>query len=286
MNKLLIAIASIFGFLTLTQAQEPTEKTLLWQVSGKGINKPSFLYGTLHLMCPDDLKMPNIVKEKFALTKQLFLEIDMDEPGMMQEMMQSMTMTDTSTLQSLFGEKYDSVSASFQKMTNLPLSMMSKAKPMMLMSMVYPFFMGCQPESWENAFMQMAKETKFEIKGLEKLSDQIKVFEKIPYKIQAGMLQEMLLNLDSSRKEMEEMQNLYKEKNIQAMQAMTTEKDFAEYEAILVNDRNNNWIPVIAGQAKQMPTFFAFGAGHLGGKNGVIQLLRNAGYKVTSVFYE
>ena len=34
---------------------------------------------------------------------------------------------------------------------------------------------------------------------------------------------------------------------------------------------------------EQKPVFFAVGAGHLPGENGIIQLLRNHGYKVTPV---
>jgi len=34
---------------------------------------------------------------------------------------------------------------------------------------------------------------------------------------------------------------------------------------------------------EQRPVFFAVGAGHLLGENGIIQLLRNAGYRVEAV---
>ncbi len=57
------------------------KKTLLWEVSGSGISSPSYLFGTIHLMCADELKMPDIVKGKFDSSKQLFLEIDMDDPN-------------------------------------------------------------------------------------------------------------------------------------------------------------------------------------------------------------
>ena len=51
---------------------------------------------------------------------------------------------------------------------------------------------------------------------------------------------------------------------------------------MLVN-RNKNWISKIGEYAKDQPTFFGVGAGHLAGKEGVINLLREAGYKVTAV---
>jgi hypothetical protein len=50
-----------------------------------------------------------------------------------------------------------------------------------------------------------------------------------------------------------------------------------------LKNRNENWIPVMAVMMKKRPVFFAVGAGHLAGDNGVIKLLRKAGYTLTPV---
>ena len=270
-----------------TYGQAPKEKTLLWEVSGKGITKPSYLFGTIHLMCSNELKMPQVVKEKFNSAAKLFLELDMDDPNMMTEMMAGMQMKDSSTLEKLIGKNFDTANAVFKKNTGMPLKMLNTAKPFLLMSMLYPSLMGCTPVSWESNFEKMAKEKGLETEGLEKLSDQMNIFEKIPYKVQSDMFVKMLLNIDSSKKEFFEMLDVYKKKDINQLNILTTkEDDLGEYNGILLNDRNHNWIPIIGEQAKKMPTFFAFGAGHLGGEKGVISLLRQAGFTVKPVFYE
>ena len=56
-----------------------------------------------------------------------------------------------------------------------------------------------------------------------------------------------------------------------------------EYEDVLLGKRNRNWIPIMARLMNEQPTFFAVGAGHLGGKGGVIALLRAEGYVVEAV---
>lgn len=274
-------------FAISARGQRPTEKTLLWQLTGKGIAKPSYLFGTIHLMCPSELKISSTVKEKFDATSELFLEIDMDDPNMMQEMMKGMQMKDSSTLRNLMGNKFDSVNTIFKKTTGLPLTMLNTAKPFLIMSMVYPSLLGCTPVSWEGEFQKMAKEKGVEIQGLEKLQDQMDVFEKIPYKVQSDMLVKMLFNIDSSKQEFTEMLAVYREKDINKLNVLTAkEEDFGEYQGILLDNRNHNWIPVIGEQAKKKPTFFAFGAGHLGGDKGVISLLRKAGFTVRPVFYQ
>ena len=57
------------------------------------------------------------------------------------------------------------------------------------------------------------------------------------------------------------------------------------FEKELIDKRNIKWTPIIEAAAKEAPSFFAVGAGHLGGKNGVINLLRRKGYSVSPVRY-
>ncbi len=287
MQKGFLFVLPFLGFLVASKAQIPTEKTLLWQVSGKGITKPSYLFGTIHLMCSGELKMPEVVKEKFNTSEELYLEVDMDDPEMFKEMMAGMQMKDSSTLENLMGNKFDRVDAIFKTSTGLPLKMLNTAKPMLIISMIYPSLLGCTPVSWESVFQQMAKEKSIEIKGLEKLQDQIDVFDKIPYKVQSDMLVKTLLNIDSAKIEFQEMLDVYKKKDINQLNILTSkQEDFGEYQDILLSNRNRNWIPVIGEEAKKRPTFFAFGAGHLGGETGVINLLRKTGFTVKPIFYE
>lgn len=286
MKKGFFSFLTIIIFFVESSSQVPAEKTLLWQVSGKGISQPSYLFGTIHIMCSNDLKIPEAVKEKFNTAGKLFLEIDMDDPNMMKDMMTGMQMKDTTTLEKLMGKSFDSVNKVFQKTTGMPLQLLNTTKPMLVIALLYPSLLGCTPVSWESIFQEMAHKKGIGIQGLEKLQDQMSIFEKIPYKVQSDMLVKMLLNIDSSKKDFDEMLTLYKNKDINQLNVLTAkEEDFGEYEGILLDDRNHNWIPVIGEQAKKTPTFFAFGAGHLGGEKGVICLLRKAGFTVRPVFY-
>ena len=285
--KQIVLLASLLAAVIISKAQAPSEKTLLWEISGNGLTQSSYLFGTLHLMCPSELKMPATVQQKFATTKQLFLEIDMDDPNMMMEMMQGMQMHNDTTLKQLLKNDYDSISSIFLSKTGMPLKMLNTTKPFLLLSMIYPSLLGCQPISWEGEFVKMAKEKNMEVKGLELIADQIKIFEQIPYNVQASMFIKTLYNLDSSRLVFDDMVKVYKEKDIKKMHDMTTsDSDLGEYENELLNKRNHNWIPIIGMQAKKMPTFFAFGAGHLAGEQGVINLLRKNGFTVTPVHYK
>jgi uncharacterized protein YbaP (TraB family) len=196
-------------------------------------------------------------------------------------------MRDSSTLKNLMGNEFERVNSVFKTSTGLPLELLNTAKPMLIIAMIYPSLLGCTPVSWESVFQEMAKAKSMEIKGLEKLQDQIDVFDKIPYKVQSDMLVKTLLNIDSAKREFHQMLDVYRKKDINQLNILTSkQEDLGEYKEILLSNRNRNWIPVIGEEAKKRPTFFAFGAGHLGGETGVISLLRKAGFTVKPVFYK
>ncbi|HEX6915418.1 MAG TPA: TraB/GumN family protein, partial [Chitinophagaceae bacterium] len=176
--------------------------------------------------------------------------------------------------------------AIFEATTRMSLSLLSRAKPIMLMSMVYPSLLGCNPEGWETRFMQMAGEKQMEVLGLEKVEDQISVLDSIPYSVQAEMFMKTMYNLDSTKASFSKMMEVYQKQDIEEMNHMTsTDEDFGEYEEVMLRKRNRNWIHVMREAMKVQPTFFAVGAGHLGGTDGVISLLRKEGYSVTAVRY-
>ena len=47
--------------------------------------------------------------------------------------------------------------------------------------------------------------------------------------------------------------------------------------------RNKKWLPKLEAAMGEAPTMFVFGAGHLIGINGILQLLSDAGYKVEQI---
>lgn len=287
MRITLIILLAFLCVHSIAQSIKEDEKTLLWEITGKNIKAPSYLFGTIHIMCPGDLKVSELLKQKFSSTQQLFLELKMDEPGMMMEMMQGMKMKNSSTIKGLLGKiNYDSVNTIFKRSTGIQLDMLNSTKPILVVSMIYPFLLGCTPDSWENTFQKMAIKQNKPLLGLETLTEQMNVLESIPYKEQADMLVKTLFQMDSTKNVFLNMLEVYKQKDVEALYKLTTsDEGFGIYERDLLENRNHKWIKTITTQAEIIPTFFAFGAAHLGGNHGVINLLRKEGYSVKPVLY-
>jgi len=212
----------------------PTEKSLLWKIEGKELTKPSYLYGTIHMIDKKDFFLTDSTVAVFDRMEQVVFEINMED--------------------------------------------MSDISP--------GGGMGEDIKSYEMEFMEMAKADEKAMGGLETIEYQMSVFDSIPYTDQAAMLVTSIRGGgEDGEDELSKMVEVYKQQDIAGMQQMfkADVDGIGKYEDIFLKNRNQNWIPVIAEMAKEQPTFFAVGAGHLGGKFGVITLLRKAGYVVSPI---
>ena len=286
-KKLLVSGLLLAGSLTAS-AQVP-DNALLYEVSGNGLVKPSYLYGTFHLVCPTDLVITEAMKKAVGEAQQVYLEIDMDDPALMTGMMKSMMMTDGKTVKDLLKpDDYTLLDNYLKQKMNMSLAQVGTMKPIGLMSLMYMTVLPCQPASYDMTFAQMATEDKKEVLGLETIDAQLAALDKIPMDEQLKGLVDMAKKPDEAKKEFNDLLTAYKAKDIAKLMRMMKSSqfsggDFAQYEDSLLGERNANWIPVIEKAAIRKPTFFAFGAGHLGDKKGVVNLLRQKGYTVKAV---
>jgi len=279
---LVVALLMTFGFISA----QKLEKTLLWEISGNGLEQPSYLFGTIHVTCDATLS-PKVIKA-LDNTSQIVLEIDLDDPGLQMKMMQGVMMKDGKTLNDLVSDKeYQAIDSLFIKHRGMSIGMLKTMKPFMLQSMLISNLLDCPMQSFELELVKIAKEQKEEIKGLETIEYQMSVFDEIPYEDQIKeLVRSAKDDLAFDKATIKTMLEVYQSEDITRMLDMMDEDDTSimkEHSDKMLDTRNTNWIPEIGKFAKEKPTFFAVGAAHLAGKKGVINLLRKAGYTVTPV---
>ena len=262
----------------------PTPKSLLWKIEGNDI-QPSYLFGTFHLLPQEDFLLKDRVKSAFSESAQIVLELDMDDPGMQMEMMQHAAMKDGTTLDQLFTPAdYKKLDEMLKSSMGFGLQMFNSFKPFMISSMLIQNYIEGTPASFEVTFVQMAKEAEKEILGLESVADQLNVFDEIPYAEQVQDIVDMLNDEGSIREMYAQMIELYQGEDLEGIYKFTSDYfDNEQEEELLLNARNRDWIPKIGELAKEKSTFFGVGAAHLGGPEGVVNLLKRAGYTVTAV---
>jgi uncharacterized protein YbaP (TraB family) len=271
--------------ICLLYSQSKNSNALLWKISGKGVKSPSYLFGTFHLLCSEDIHIPDTLHYIIKHSKKIFFEIKMDDPEMTKKIMSSISMKNGHQLKEFYSSSdYDSICNIFRNKTNIPLSFISGYKPYLLVPLLYPSMFSCNLVSLEKELQIIAEKDSVPIYGLETLEFQMKLFDSIPYKTQANLLKLNLFQYEKYKKELEQVIQMYRKKQIEDMQkTVESDPDFNKYETMLLQKRNNTWIPIILNEIATEPVFIAVGAGHLGGTGGLLSLLRKQGFSVVPV---
>lgn len=275
-------VALLFAFTLNTSAQ--AAKSRLWEISGNGLEQPSYLYGTIHIICPDDFIISDGLKAAFEAAEQVALELDMDNPEEMQGIQVAMMAPGGVDYKGQMSEEnYNKLDALIKGKMGVGMDMMKGMKPFGLLSVMYLTILDCaQPASYELSFVEMAAAQNKELVGLETGASQMAIFDNIPEKEQIEWIVDMMDEKEDSKGEFAKMVSDYKAQDLEALFASMAESpEYAKYEDELLNNRNEDWIPKIGKLTKDKSTFIAVGAMHLAGDNGVIELLKEAGYTVT-----
>lgn len=293
--KLLKLFSAVFLLASCNAQNQPLkletnkdDNTLLWEITGNGLQRPSYLFGTFHLMCKDDIHLSESLRKAIKATDEMYLEMDMDDPSILLGGMMLMNMKEGKKLKDLYTkEEYNKVESFFSDSLGTPIGMMQGMKPMFLESLLYPKMMACKSLSGvEEELMKLAKDAKKEIKGLETMEFQASVFDSIPYTEQAKDLLKTIDSLPQYRRYFDTMLTVYKNQQLTEMETLFNKSEFGmeENKELLLDNRNKNWVAQLKQIMKAKSVFVAVGAGHLPGKAGVIELLKKEGYTARPLF--
>ncbi len=269
----------------------PLENALLWKIEGNGLRQASYLFGTMHVIDESDFFWPNGIEDAISNADLMVFEIDMakiNSPLAYLSIFSHFKMKKDTTLDMLLSkEEFAEVEAAFiSKYGKIPF--FNRIKPLFLSQM-----MELKPEetssrnnsirgklSYEAELYKYAKEYNIPSNGLETVRQQLMFFDKIPYKLQAQMLLESIQKSpgDEDRKLIE----LYRKQDINHLASIIRDgaKEDTRFSRVLISERNRTWIPKMEKYMRKKSVLFAVGAGHLGGLNGVLPLLKARGYTI------
>ena len=284
----------ILTLLALSLLCLTSNAQLVWKISGNGIKKPSYILGTHH-GCPFTYcdSIPGLMKA-FDKVDNIIGEINMIEfsemsPERMQKMQAMMMMPADTSLLSLFStEEAAKVNEWLGKKMGASLEMLSVMKPMTIMVTVQnKEMMEVIPEVADMTTIDKYMQTLGQRKGktigeLETADYQMELLYGNSLEEQADALLEMIDHGDSKGL-LQQLTNAYKSQNLDTLWKVFQEQMTGyEYDAI-VKVRNLNWEKQMKEILPKQTTLFVVGAGHLPGEYGMINLLREAGYKVKPV---
>ncbi len=284
-NTKSILLGLIFLFISINLFPQNYDESLLWEISGNGLTKPSYLYGTIHVQDKRVFDLPDSVIIAIENCDAFAGELNMDSVySQIMNYLTSMKYTGKSLDELLTKEEYEKLNKKSEKILGLPLNEFPIKDPRII---VIALEDGELNEDFDFALdeylYRIAKYNKLKITSVETLEDQLNVLNSMTEEI----IRESLLKIiNDESTDVEELIIAYSKNDLKQINEMMTgwDDEFPELANVILYDRNVKMVEEIKNLVKDQAVFITIGAGHLSGERGVISLLADDGFKLRPVF--
>ncbi len=278
-------LLSLFCFVSISLGFSQS-KSLLYEVKKDGF-QTTYLYGTIHLI-PDSLFLfTKKLKKIISQSDEMIFEItDFSDNETLTKMLKSgsnsfdiFTKVQQDSVLNWGAQLIDSDTASFRRIFEY-------LKPINLLQLPTMKALQEHAVSVDLALMKFADEKGIVKSELETVAFQLELLNDLPDSVMA----EMILSAMRQSKDTDQLQakllHLYQIQDIEGLANLLNESDeTSAFLDDLIGKRNNKWLPKIIEKSKNKSCFVAVGAGHLGGKDGLISLFQQAGFIVSPITF-
>jgi uncharacterized protein YbaP (TraB family) len=275
---LLVVLASLVSSHLCAQKNSRPNYKLLWRISGNGLNKPSYLFGTMHAQDKRAFNLNDSVIAKVLECEAFAMEV---HPDSVNRFMASIILNqDRQNFESQMTPNefvhYDSL---MKKKTGLSLKKFKTTR-----EATY-FLQQRGMKKDKNTFLDawlynIAREKGKLMTGLESIAVQAKLYDDAR---EVSDFKKFLESDSDYGQSIDNLFDLYYEGNVEAIYKYSKSNTPEDQFKSIIIERNMNMTDNIVREIHQRSVFMAIGAAHLGGEPGVVNLLKQKGYSVTPV---
>lgn len=284
------AVVSVLVFVSFCPPAWGQSKGLLWKIDGP---QPSYVFGTIHLADPRVTELPNIFWDSFRGSKTFAMEVVMESAGVMEMGMAVLAgPKEQGWEERLSRDDYQKLQQAMQK-RGFPPAFIPMLKPWvhaMLLS-VPPRQLDSMQKSPPLDFLlqQRAVSQGKTVIGLEEMSEQVSVFERMSLPDQIQMLSAMVRYQGNLEGLTEQLIAAYRDRDLARLGRLMEEGlrmsgADGSYRDRLLLDRNRRMFERLLPLVQRGNAFIAVGAGHLVGEDGLLRLLERRGFRVQAVY--
>ncbi|MFD1016927.1 TraB/GumN family protein [Winogradskyella rapida] len=275
-----LALSSVFGF-----AQQQYQ-SLLWEITGNGLEQPSYLYGTMHVSKKVAFRLDDVFYKALAQSDCIALESDPTTwPGFNYNIMLSQM--------AAYNDYNDDFYTNAFKLTH-PEEMAIRGAVRMDNNAVNAYLYrkntasdNFEEETYLDMFIfQAGKKNNKKIYALEDLEESRYLTTKAAYNANKKELEPWIQKLYAKENPYLIQENLYRDRNLDLLDSIGAGVNTPFFRKNMLYIRNENMVVALE---KLMPTksvFAGVGAAHLPGEKGMINLLQQQGYTVKALTSE
>jgi len=281
--------AAVLAFTSTPGAA--AERSVVWSVRGE--HNTVYLFGSIHVLRPGDVGLPRAAQAAYDDAEQLVMEIDMDDPAiadpvaMAAQMQHYARLPAGQSLESVLGSDYAAVATQLVD-AGLDIATFDGFAPWFVGMLVLQLEVakrGFDPaHGIEQQVTDRAVADRKPILGLETPADQFAVLARLSLPEQKRFLLMTLEETESADARLDELLTAWRTGDTATLARVLSEEfdEFPELYRPLTEDRNRAWVEQLAGLLDDRDDYLVVvGALHLVGRNSVVDLLRQRGYRVT-----
>jgi len=258
------------------------KNSLLWEISAEN-GSTSYVFGTMHVQDEKAFRNIEVIEACIKNSTAFAAEYDLDTENYM-DFEAASSLPEGQKLSDLIHPKlYEKIAKVLKRETGLKLQYFEQKKPLIILNILTTAQFGKERQvSLDQHLFDFAKAENKELMGLESFEAQLEIMQLMPMKAQLKSLKDMAENFGRYRRTLKRTAELYMESDL-AKITKKAKSTASGMRKLLLYDRNLLMADKIAEIASQKSLFAAIGAGHLGGKKGVLYLLKKKGFVVRAV---
>lgn len=281
--RTLIVFAFLIGW-SVPRVEAAT--ACVWKVTAPN-GSVLFLGGSMHALRPSDYPLPAAYNRAFDASARLVFEDDPNRTRQSQKMFLKLARYGRAdSLQNhVHPRTYDYLRRLF-KLVGVPEEQYSEFRPWALALLLQSGGAhGLSGDLGIEGFLQKrANANSKPISGLESTREHIEVFSGLTERQSEALLLIMFIPKEKGDDGgFDQMARAWRQGDVETL-TQGIHEGFREFPAMgerILGARNRAWMPKIEGYLRSGQTYFVVvGAGHMGGRDGLLPLLRARGYKV------
>lgn len=257
-------------------------QSLLWELNSSTTAK-SYLLGTMHVRDYRAFIYQDVITDYIDQCKIFATEFDLRERHQLRGN-DFANLPDGQSLEILLGKhKYNRLRKILLKSFSVNLDLLNKTLPLFIINMLTEQILTKSKSVPLDTFLwQYAENTHRDLRGVETFAEQLTTLSNIPIKYQVKSLLAIGKNPKKFRKQISNLIELYVKGDIKDLYKRS-KKSLGKQRKLLLYDRNKIMEERIRSLMLEKTSFIAIGAGHLGGKQGVLRLIKKNGISVKPV---
>ncbi|RAJ17980.1 TraB/GumN family protein [Olleya aquimaris] len=286
MKNYILALFCAISFASISQNQK-NEQSLLWEISGNNLEKPSYIYGTMHVSAKVAFRLDDVFFN--ALENSESVALESDPSTWLAFNYETTTLTPQNYSQSYDKNFYSSLFG-LEHPEEVAIRGSIRSDNRMINGYLYRkdgYADNFEEETYLDMFIyQAGKKKNKTIYSLEDIEESRYLVSKAQRNARKNKIDPWLTKLYEKENPYLVQENTYRDRNLALLDSIGAASNTEFFREHMLYKRNENMVHVLDSLMQYQTVFAGVGAAHLPGKKGMLKMLEDKGYTVKPLVSE